>query len=142
MYSESNKTNTTTAQSSDTSANTANRTPITVTGCLQEAKGLDNFVLSNVSRATQDSGHQVLGYRIEEGNDLEQHVGKQVKIRGWLDARHSAQAQTDTSDRRPTSGQAGTSAQAMSARDVDYDDLTELHVESIEKVSDTCGNAK
>jgi hypothetical protein len=92
-----------------------------------------------------------MGYRIERGGDIEQHVGKQVRITGWTD---DDETSTMSSNRPAHDQQAGTSGQANASRQttasertgrdagdaIDYDDYPELHVENIEKVSDNCGN--
>jgi hypothetical protein len=96
----------------------ADRTPITVTGCFQEASGVNNFVLTNVTEGTPEQ--RARGYRIERGGDIDQHVGKQVKVTGWVES--------DRTDARPH------------GNDVDFDDYPELHVQSIERISDNCGN--
>src|SRR5688572_13853640 len=58
----------------------ANRTSMTVTGCFQEASGFNNFVLTNTTGSQGSPEQRAQGYRIERGGDLEQHVGKQVRV--------------------------------------------------------------
>jgi len=107
----------------------ANRTPITVTGCFQEASGFDNYVLTNMTEGTPEQ--RARGYRIERGGDTDKHVGKQVKVTGWVDAADTASMQGNRTSSAP---------QGQGDR-VDFNDYPELHVQSIEHVGDNCGNA-
>ena len=109
---------------------TANRTPITVTGCFQEASGFNNYVLTNINEGSPEQ--RARGYRIERGGDIEEHVGKQVKVTGWIEPSDMASAQPDQTSRQ-TSGTTGKTS-------TDFGDLPELHVDAIERVSETCGN--
>jgi hypothetical protein len=109
----------------------ADRTPITVTGCFQEASGVNNFVLTNVTEGTPEQ--RARGYRIERGGDIDQHVGKQVKVTGWVDSDRTVSMQGNKGmDSQPDARSHG--------NDVDFNDYPELHVQSIERVSDNCGN--
>lgn len=68
------------------------------------------------------SGAAQLGFRLVGGDNLEQHVNKQVEIRGTLAERPGATPQTgQTQGSRP-----------------DVDDLPELRVTSVRHVSDSC----
>lgn len=108
----------------------ANRTPITVTGCFQEASGMNNFVLTNVMEGTPEQ--RARGYRIERGGDIDQHVGKQVKVTGWVESgNNSASMQSNRETSSSSQGQGGR---------VEFNDYPELHVQSMEHVSDNCGN--
>lgn len=119
----SDRSDNTTALQGDNAA--SNRTPITVTGCFQEASGFNNFVLTNTT-ASNDPAQRAMGYRIERGGDLEQHIGNEVKVTGWIDARENT---------------SGTSGQARDGGDrTSFNDLPELHVEAIQRVSENCAS--
>ena len=119
--------------------NAANRTPMTVTGCFQEASGFNNFVLTNTTGSQGSPEQRAQGYRIERGGDLEQHVGKQVRVTGWVDSDDKASMHGNRApDQTPTSGQAG----QRTAERMEFNDLPELHVENIERVSENCANAQ
>ena len=119
--------------------NNANRTPMTVTGCFQEASGFNNFVLTNTTGSQGSPEQRAQGYRIERGGDLEQHVGKQVRVTGWIDSHDKASTQgSRMANETATSGQAG---QRTSER-TEFNDLPELHVENIERVSENCASAQ
>lgn len=115
------------------------RTPITVTGCFQEASGFNNFVVTNLTGSQGSPEERAKGYRVEQGGDLEQHVGKQVRVTGWIEADKTASMQGDQAS-RPT-GTSGQYEQRSSDR-TDFNDLPELHVDHIERVSDNCTNTQ
>jgi hypothetical protein len=117
----------------------ADRTPITVTGCFQEASGFNNFVLTNVTEGRPEQRAQ--GYRIERGRETEQHVGKQVRVTGWVESDDTMQRNRTNSETQTGTNQHGTSSAAQDRGDrVGFNDYPELHVQSIERVGDNCGN--
>ena len=119
------------------------RTPLTVTGCFQEASGFDNFVLTNTTGSEASPEQRARGYRIERGGDLEQYIGKQVRVSGWTDSRQTASLQGDrTSGGTATSGETAASGHGGEPRSerMDFNDLPELHVDRVDRVSDNCGN--
>ena len=115
----------------------ANRTPMTVTGCFQEASGFNNFVLTNTTGSQGSPEQRAQGYRIERGGDLEQHVGKQVRVTGWVDTDDAASMHDRTSSQTPTAGQGGQQTERM-----EFNDLPELHVENIERVNENCASTQ
>jgi hypothetical protein len=117
--------------SMQSSSTDRDRTPVTVTGCFQEASGMDNFVLTNVTEGTPEQ--RARGYRVERGRDTDQHVGKQVKVTGWIES-------TDTASMQPNGTNSGSSAAQGQDKHVGFNDFPELHVQSIERVSDNCGS--
>lgn len=102
-------------------------TQVRVTGCFQEMSGFNNFVLSNIGDAPGGDPASTRSYRIEQRGDFEQYVGKQVTVAGRVDA--------DRAARGMPAGKAATG-------DVDFNDLPELHVESVTVVSENCGNTR
>jgi len=101
-------------------------------------------VLTNTTGSQASPEERGRGYRIERGGKLEQHVGKQVRVTGWVDSENDrALMQGDrNSGRRATSGQTGASEQGReSASDrTDFNDLPDLHIDHIEQVSDNCSS--
>jgi hypothetical protein len=112
------------AGTAGTSARAGDRTQVTATGCFQEMKGFDNFVLSDVADGTNAEPAAKRAYRIEQRGDFEQHVGKKVTIKGWVDSPREA---------------GGTPAGKAGSGDLDFNELAELHVDSIVPLSDACG---
>ena len=115
--------------SSEGNSAASNRTPVTVTGCFQEASGFNNFVLTNITGAGSSPEQRAQGYRIERGGDIDRHIGKQVRVTGWTEGASSRPAET-----------AGRTGHDAGDR-MDFNDLPELHVENIESVGENCGNA-
>jgi hypothetical protein len=103
------------------------RQPMRVTGCFQEMSGFDNFVLSNVGDAAGASPGSTRAYRIEQRGEYEQYVGKQVTVSGRVDS---------------DAATGGMPAGKAASGDVDFNDLPELHVESVSVVSENCGNPR
>jgi hypothetical protein len=144
--------NSTAQNEHNTAAN--NRTPITVTGCVQQASGMNNYVLTNVTGSQGSPEERAQGYRIE-GGDVKEQLGKQVRVTGWIDPQRSQSSQNQSSSLNQngsssptgTSGHAGTSSQNGSATQngsssqMSYDDFQQLHVENVEPVSNNCGNS-
>jgi hypothetical protein len=106
-------------------AGNENRTAMTVTGCFQDMSGTNNFVLSDVTDAPGASPSEKRSYRIEQSGDFEQYVGKKVSVKGWVDA--------DSQPQGMTGGQA-------KANDADFNDLPELHVDSVSATGEVCGS--
>ena len=100
------------------------RVSVTTTGCFQDMSGPNNFVLSDVSDAAGAAPRETRTYRIEQGGDFEQYIGKRVTISGWVD-----------SDAQASGAPAG---QAQSS-DLDFNDLPELHVDTIMATGEACG---
>ena len=96
-----------------------------VTGCFQEMSGFDNFVLSNVGDAPGVEPGATRSYRIEQRGEYEQYVGKQVAVSGRVDA---------------DAASGGMPAGKAASGDVEFNDLPELHVESVSVISENCGN--
>ena len=105
----------------------AGTTPVTVTGCFQEFTGFDNFVLSNIGDAPGVDPAATRSFRIEQSGDLEQYVGKRVTISGSVDEPKAAE---------------GMMAKRTNAGELDFNDLPELHVESVTPLSEACGGPK
>jgi hypothetical protein len=113
-------------EAASTAAASENRTAVTATGCFQDMSGTNNFVLSNVGDAPGVAPSATRAYRIEQSGDFEQYVGKRVSVKGWVDS----DAQTQ-----------GASAGAAKSGDLDFNDLPELHVDSISPLSEACGSS-
>jgi hypothetical protein len=112
-------------QSSGSAPDTAaGRTAVTATGCFQEMTGFDNYVLSNVGDAAGVNPAATRAYRVEQRGDLEQHVGKRVTISGWVDSPAAAD---------------GMVAKRAANGELDFNDLPELHVDTVTPLSDACG---
>ena len=103
----------------------AGKVAVTATGCFQEMTGFDNFVLSNIGDAPGVDPAATRAFRIEQRGDLEQHVGKRVTIRGSVDS--PAQAE-------------GMMVKRNAAGEPDFNDLPELHVESVTQLGEACGS--
>jgi hypothetical protein len=126
-------------------------TPLTVTGCLQHAGGLESeFILTediNVGEPVGTSGsgtdvrNEQLGaarrsYRLSGAEqDLDTLVGKQIRVTGTLtDAATLPRADAGRSDRE----QMGRSAGDNDRREIDADDLAQMDVQQIETISERC----
>jgi hypothetical protein len=112
------------SDAASTTAGHDNRTAMTVTGCFQDMSGPNNFVLSDVADAPGASPSEKRSYRIEQSGDFDQYVGKKVSVKGWIDAGSQPQ------------GMPG--AQAKSG-DVGFNDLPELHVDTVLATGEPCG---
>jgi len=125
------------------------RSPVTLTGCLQKGDGRSDYILTevNTTRTTvgtsgavpSGSGSDPVGreqmrsashaYRLNgERDTLEPLVGKQVRVSGTVTQRsdlndHTAAGTTKEKDRTK----------------IDEDDLAKVDVTSIDSVADTCG---
>ena len=100
---------------------------VRVTGCFQEMTGFNNFVLSNIGDAPGGDPAATRSYRIEQRGEFEQYVGKQVTVAGRVDAQRATR---------------GMAAGEAASGDVDFNDLPELHVESVTVVSENCGTPR
>jgi len=109
-----------------------------VTGCFQEASGMNNFVLTNLTESGSSPEQRAKGYRIEQGGEIDGHVGKQVRITGWTEPNDTAATSGTAS-----AGQTGSAGPAANrAKDeVSFKDFPELHVENIENVGQNCGTS-
>ena len=128
-----------------------NRTPVTVTGCFQDMSGPNNFVLSNIGDAQGVAPSETRAYRIEQSGDYEQYVGKKVRVSGWVDSDEANRAARSTTlQGTPGSATQGTSGtaqgmpagRATSGDELDFNDLPELHIETISAVGEACGAAR
>ena len=125
-----------------------NRKALTVTGCFQDMSGPNNFVLSNVGDAPGVAPSDTRAYRIEQAGDFEQYVGKKVSITGWVDAadagtRGTAMTGMPGDATQGTSGAAqGTPSGRATSGDVDFNDLPELHIDTISAQGEACGAAR
>jgi len=122
----------------------ANKTSISVTGCVQKASGMNNYVLTNLTGAQSSPSQRAQGYRIEGGDKIDQHIGKQVKVTGWVDSDQSRSTDTTSStnqrDTTSSNNQRSATGTQASTEKMSYKDLPQLHVENVEHVSDNCGN--
>jgi hypothetical protein len=122
--------------------------PITVTGCLQRASGLNNYVLTQVNSpsetpvatAGKDASSGAVqreqmreakhSYALDNGDNdvLRDMVGKQVRVNGTIEETselHKEAARTRTDgDRR---------------LDIDAGDLAKIDVQGIVQVAEECG---
>jgi hypothetical protein len=103
---------------------TMGATQVRVTGCFQEMTGFNNFVLSNIGDATGVAPSDTRAYRIEQSGELEQYIGKRVTIDGSVAAEDAA---------------VGARAGRAVSGDLDFNELPELHVRTVTRVSDNCG---
>jgi hypothetical protein len=85
--------------------------------------GPSNYVLSNVGDASGVAPAATRSYRIEQSGDFEQYIGKKVNVAGWVDADAAAKGM----------------AAGRAANEQDFNDLPELHVDSITATSEACG---
>jgi hypothetical protein len=113
------------AGASSANAGNEDRVAMTMTGCFQDMSGPNNFVLTDVADAPGASPAEKRAYRIEQSGDFEQYVGKKVTVKGWVDA-----------DSQPHGMPAG---QAKSG-DADFNDLPELHVDTVSAQGEACGS--
>ena len=104
----------------------AGRTAVKATGCFQEMSGMNNFVLSNVGDAPGVKPGETRAYRIEQRGEFEQHIGKKVSINGWVESPNQA---------------GGAPASASGSGDLDFNDMPELHVDSITPLGESCGTS-
>ncbi len=128
-----------------------NRTAVTVTGCFQDMSGPNNFVLSNIGDAQGVAPAETRSYRIEQSGDFEQDVGKKVSVSGWVDADDANRAARSTTPQgtpgTETQGTSGTAqgmpaGRATSGDELDFNDLPELHIDTISAVGEACGAAR
>jgi hypothetical protein len=126
------------AASSDAAANRNSGASMTVTGCLQQGDGNNDFILTevneqpapvatsgeNASGAVQQKQQEAASraYKLNGGpENMRELVGQQVRISGTVEDR----------------GEAGSRDQS---RSVDEDDLASMQVASAESVGSACGN--
>lgn len=100
---------------------------VRVTGCFQEMTGFNNFVLSNIGDAPGGDPAATRSYRIEQRGEFEQYVGKQVTVAGRVEGQQATR---------------GMAADKAASGDVDFNDLPELHVDSVTIVSENCGTPR
>jgi hypothetical protein len=121
--------------------------PITVTGCLQKAEGLNNYVLTEVNRPADSVGtsgraegdaverEQIRAakhaFRLEgDDDDWEALVGKQVRVVGTYEEGSDIWREMRKDDGKD----------ARNERvDIDHGDLAKIDVDNVEKVADACG---
>jgi hypothetical protein len=126
-----------------------NRTPVTLTGCLQKGDGRSDYILTEInepragvgtSGSTPASASDKVGqeqmraaehaYKLAADKDtLEPLVGKQVRVSGTVDRRSKLLEHNDegtVKDRDRTK--------------IDQDDLASVHVASIDSIADACGS--
>jgi len=134
-----------------TPTNDQQRSPVTLTGCLQKGGGGGDYILTEVNTtrtsvgtsgsAASGSASDPVGreqmrsashaYRLNGDRDnLETLVGKQVRVNGTLAERsdlndHAAAGTTKDKDRTK----------------IDEDNLAKVDVGSIDSIADTCGAA-
>jgi hypothetical protein len=125
-----------------------NRTPVTLTGCLQKGDGRSDYILTEINQprtsvgtsgSASAAGSDAVGqeqmraaehaYKLSADNDtLEPLVGKQVRVSGTVERRSQLNEHNDN----------GT----MKDRDrtkIDAGDLASVHVASIDSIADSCG---
>jgi hypothetical protein len=132
--------NNSTAENRD-AASANNRTSISVTGCVQQASGMSNYVLTNLRGSEGSPEQRARGYRIESGDKVKQHVGKQVRVTGWVDSQDTGSSQGQAGQSQSGQSQSSSSSQNGSSSQMSYTDLQQLHVENVEPVSNNCGNS-
>ena len=122
--------------------------PITITGCLQRASGLNNYILTQVNSPSETpvatAGKDASGaavqreqmreakhaYALDDGDNdvMREMVGKQVRVNGTIKETselHKEAAKTSTDgDRR---------------LDIDAGDLAKIDVQGIVQVAEECG---
>jgi hypothetical protein len=101
------------------------RRMVTVTGCVQAAPGISNFVLSNVGAIQGAEPQQRQTYSLEGDRTFVELVGKQVQVRGELTAT------LDDSDTAKAANRPGDQ--------LEFDDLGTLRVLTLETIDGTCG---
>lgn len=125
-----------------------NRTPVTLTGCLQKGDGRSDFILTEInepragvgtSGSTSASASDKVGqeqmraaehaYKLAADKDtLEPLVGKQVRVSGTVERRSKLLEHTDD----------GT-VKDKDRTKIDEDDLASVHVASIDSIAASCG---
>jgi len=121
--------------------------PITVTGCLQRASGMNNYILTQVNSpsetpvatAGKDASSAPVqreqmreakhSYSLDNGDKdvMRDMVGKQVRVNGTIKDTsdlHKEAAKTNTDDRR---------------LDIDAGDLAKIDVQGIVQLAEECG---
>lgn len=122
--------------------------PVTLTGCLQQADGRNEYILTQVneqpgpvatggereSNEVQQRQQRAAAksYRLSgETDNLRELVGHQVRVSGNIADRGDVQ---ERQGEQPREGD--------NAREIDQDDLAELEVRSAQSVAETCGSVK
>jgi hypothetical protein len=145
----------------DRADNTAQRghegAPVTVTGCLQQGTGMNNFILTGVNRPTQSvgtsgstaaSGDAVEreqmraahhAYRLEgEDDDFKELVGKQVRVVGTM--AEGSELWRETASQKKGEDDHGNLDRSNRDRiDVEQGDLARVDVDTVEKIAEACG---
>jgi len=132
-----------------TATNDQQRSPVTLTGCLQKGDGRSEYILTEVNTtrstagtsgsAASGSGSDPVGreqlrsashaYRLNgERDTLEPLVGKQVRVSG------TGTERSDVNDHTA----AGTTKEKDRTK-IDEDDLAKVDVASVDLIADTCG---
>jgi hypothetical protein len=135
---------------------------ITLTGCLQKQDGLmDSFILTQVNEpsgavGTSGSGAEREQMRaakhsyqleVEDNDDFDKLVGKQVRVTGKLqemsDLSRGTAGSTANDNRAGANNRAdGNNRADADRRDIDANDLAKVDVETVTQVADACGNAR
>jgi hypothetical protein len=143
--------------SGSTAASEQNRSPVTLTGCLQKGDGRSDYILTEVNSTRTAVGTSgSAGSSTSEGatkpdavgqeqmraashayhlhgdrDNLEPLVGKQVRVSGTMTQKSDLNAHDESGK--------------MKDRDrskIDEDDLAQVDVASVDSVADNCGGAK
>jgi hypothetical protein len=131
--------------------------PITMTGCLQQGEGMNNYILTGVNRPSESTGtsgtagtagnaverEQIRAathaFRLEGDNDkLKELVGKQVRVAGTYEEGSDLWRKTQRNDQ----DERGNVDRSKRNRiEVEQGDLAKVDVNTIEKIADVCGQA-
>jgi hypothetical protein len=131
------------------------KNPMTVTGCLQETKGMTgSYVLTQANAGSSSSApvgtsgstgssseaeqKQMTAarksYRLSgETDQLKNLVGHQIRVTGVLSDRGDLAQSNPTADKNPSTNE------RAKARDIDDSDLPTIDVTTVSNVADSCG---
>jgi hypothetical protein len=126
--------------------------PINLTGCLQKGGGvMSSYILTQVNEPTRSVGTSGTAqpgvvaqeqmrearhaYVLDGDNDqLDNLVGKQVRVQGSI-------AESSDLNKPANDSRAADKRDETKRPDIDAGDLAKVNVQTISKVSDSCGNA-
>lgn len=144
-----------------TANNASQNMAVTLTGCLQQGSGSNDFILtptrSQASRSVGTSGSataapqsDVVGqeqlkaaehdYKLNGDSDqLKKLVGAEIRVSGRLASRGDLTAQNHPEGTTAQNKATGTSGRSNQNRqDIDQNDLAKVDVDSVTAVADTC----
>ena len=131
---------------------------VTLTGCLQKQdKLIDRFVLAEANNADTPSRPAGSGASVEREQmkaamhsyslrgaekDLDLLVGKQVKITGIVEETSKLADSQPTHDQSADRDRATVGTTGNDRTELDESDLARVTVQSVQKVSDVCGDSR